>query len=277
MSRAGEAARRAWRPVASAALALLLGACAGGGLRPGEDGPPLRGAEVDLARIPDAVPRAEPLCVPCQRPYVVAGRRYVPLPSAAGYRARGVASWYGRKFHGRPTATGEPYDMYAMSAAHPVLPLPSYAEVVNLANGRRVVVRINDRGPFRRDRLLDLSYAAAARLDLLGAGSAPVEVRVLAQPQALPGTQVTPTGLQVAPPGVAGARPVLQAGAFASAANARALARRLEAAGFGPIEIHAAGGLHRVRLRPASDAREDAARAYLAGLGLAAERVADAQ
>jgi rare lipoprotein A len=261
-------ARAVIRAAALAMLAGLLGACAGGAVRPGADGPPVSAGGVDLARVPDAVPRAEPLCVPCQRPYEVGGRRYVPLPAAAGYRARGIASWYGRKFHGRATATGERYDMYAMSAAHPLLPLPSYAEVVNLANGRRVVVRMNDRGPFHAGRLVDLSYAAAARLDMLGAGSAPVEVRVLAEPLGLAGA---------APAVSAGQAAVLQAGAFARAVNADALARRLEAAGFGPVEIVTAGGLHRVRLRLPDATRERAARAYLTGLGLPAQRVADAQ
>jgi rare lipoprotein A len=132
-----------------------------------------------LAAAPDAVPRAEPLHKYANRPYDALGTRYVPLTTPGIYRERGIASWYGKKFQGQPTANGEPYDMYAMTAAHKTLPVPSYARVTNLANGKSVIVRVNDRGPFVRGRIIDLSYAAAYRLDFISAGSAEVEVESL--------------------------------------------------------------------------------------------------
>jgi len=140
---------------------------------PGSEPPP------NLAAIPDAVPKAEPLHRYANRPYRVFGTEYVPLVQAQPFRQRGVASWYGRRFHGQRTASGEPYDMYAMSAAHPTLPIPSYARVTNLANGRSVVVRVNDRGPFHGSRVIDLSYAAAYKLGYIQAGSAQVEVEAV--------------------------------------------------------------------------------------------------
>ena len=144
------------------------------------DGPPADPASVDLAGIPDAVPREEPLAESGNMAeYRVFGRTYRTLETSEGYEAEGVASWYGREFHGRSTSSGEPYDMYAMTAAHRTLPLPTYLEVVNLDNGRRVVVRVNDRGPFHDGRLLDVSYAAAWKLGMLGAGTARVRIRAL--------------------------------------------------------------------------------------------------
>lgn len=130
----------------------------------------------DLDAIPDAVPRIEPLHPPALKPYTVMGQQFVPRTELKPYRERGHASWYGRRFHGNPTSIGEPYDMFAMTAAHPTLPIPSYVRVTNLANGRTVVVRVNDRGPFLRGRLIDLSYAAAYKLGYLNSGSASVEV-----------------------------------------------------------------------------------------------------
>lgn len=130
----------------------------------------------NLADTPDAVPRFEPLHRYANRPYKVLGKEYTPLTHAGDYKARGIASWYGKKFHGQHTTTGEIYDMYAMSAAHPTLPLPSYARVTNLTNQKSIVVRVNDRGPFMHDRLIDLSYAAAYKLGITGAGNSEVEV-----------------------------------------------------------------------------------------------------
>src|SRR6186997_1278909 len=135
---------------------------------------------LDVLSIPDAVPRAEPRSTRGNPPfYEVFGKRYYVLASSEGHVERGTASWYGPGFHSAATSMGEPYDMYAMTAAHKTLPLPAYAEVTNLSNGRKVVVRINDRGPFVGDRIIDLSYTAAARLDMLLQGTAPVEVRVI--------------------------------------------------------------------------------------------------
>jgi rare lipoprotein A len=134
--------------------------------------------------VPDAVPRIEPLHPGANRPYRVFGVAYVPRPDLTEHRERGVASWYGRKFHGRRTSSGERYDMYAMTAAHPTLPIPSYVRVTHLRNGRSVVVRVNDRGPFLHRRVIDLSYTAAYRLGYVDDGHAEVEVELLASPAA---------------------------------------------------------------------------------------------
>ena len=140
---------------------------------PGDDIPP------GIENIPDAVPRIEPHNPANFRPYKVMGQRFVPVSATTPLRQRGVASWYGKKFHGQKTANGETYDMYAMSAAHPTLPLPSYARVTHVKNGRSVIVRVNDRGPFLHGRVIDLSYAAAAKLGIIGRGSDVVEVEAI--------------------------------------------------------------------------------------------------
>jgi rare lipoprotein A len=163
------------RACACASLALLLAGCAGPARTPERDGPGTN-PPPGLERVPDAQPRVEPLRVGGpNKPYEIVGQRYVPLTTDVAFSERGGASWYGRKFHGLPTSSGEVYDMYAMTAAHKTMPIPSYARVRNPANGREVVVRINDRGPFAPGRVIDLSYTAALRLGLL-AGVAPVEV-----------------------------------------------------------------------------------------------------
>jgi rare lipoprotein A len=163
-------------------LALLLTACGstpkrGGGFYQ-DDGPPDR-APADLAESPDAVPRVEPLNPRANKPYVALGRSYTPLTADVPFRQKGIASWYGKQFHGNRTASGELYDMFAMTAAHPTLPIPSYARVTNPRNGRSVIVRVNDRGPFKEDRAIDLSYGAATRLGLVGAGTGEVEIERL--------------------------------------------------------------------------------------------------
>ncbi len=140
-----------------------------------DDGPPANPPRY-LAQMPDATPRWEPLHRFANRPYEVSGKKYTPFTELRAYRKRGVASWYGKRFHGKRTSSGERYDMYLMTAAHPVLAIPSYARVTNLENGRSVVVRVNDRGPFHDGRLIDLSYAAASKLGFVEAGSARVEV-----------------------------------------------------------------------------------------------------
>ncbi len=140
---------------------------------PGENPP------ANLDSIPDAVPKEEPMQPRLNKPYVALGQTYRPMPTVQSYKMRGIASWYGKRFHGKKTSSGELYDMYAMTAAHTVLPLPSYAKVTNLANGRSVVVRINDRGPFKKDRIIDLSYAAAYKLGLIARGSGLVEVEAV--------------------------------------------------------------------------------------------------
>ena len=167
--------RRAAQWLAGLLLALLLAACGSGPKTITRDGaeanPP-----ANLGSVADAEPRIEPIrSGGPNRPYEVLGRNYVPMTQDRAFKERGLASWYGRKFHGRRTASGETYDMYAMTAAHPTLPIPSYARVRNPANGREVIVRINDRGPFHPGRIVDLSYTAALKLDLLR-GVAPVEL-----------------------------------------------------------------------------------------------------
>ena len=164
----------AWLTVA------LLAGCAAGPQRapasPDRDGPEAN-PPADLARVPDAEPKLEPIrSGGPNKPYDVFGKSYMPITQDAPYSERGLASWYGRKFHGRRTASGEVYNMYAMTAAHPTLPIPSYARIRNPANGREVLVRINDRGPFHSSRIVDLSYTAALKLDLLR-GVAPVELQ----------------------------------------------------------------------------------------------------
>src|SRR5574337_1362350 len=151
-----------------------------------DDGPPLN-PPANLASIPDAVPRLEPLKQAANKPYFVLGREYVPATRLEPYHERGIASWYGRKYHGQRTSTGEVYDMYAMTAAHPTLPLPSYARVTDVATGRSVVVRVNDRGPFLRGRIIDLSYAAAYKLGVAQKGSDLVDVDAI-----LPGDTAHP-------------------------------------------------------------------------------------
>lgn len=169
---------------AALALALLLAACSAPGPRrpPGRDGPAAV-TPPGLEQVPDAEPRIEPLRIGGpNKPYEVLGRWYAPAATDIAWRERGLASWYGAGFHGRPTANGEVYDMFAMTAAHKTLPIPSYARVRNPANGREVVVRINDRGPFVDGRVIDLSYTAALRLGVLG-GVAPVEVERITHDQ----------------------------------------------------------------------------------------------
>ncbi|MGJ7519420.1 septal ring lytic transglycosylase RlpA family protein [Variovorax sp. LT1P1] len=161
--------------------ALVLAGCASGpkGGSFGRDGGPT-GPPTNLAAVPDAEPRVEPVrgSGGTSKPYTVLGRSYVPITDDRPFRESGLASWYGTKFHSQSTASGEPYDMYAMTAAHKTLPLPSYVRVRNPANGREVIVRVNDRGPFHDGRVIDLSYTAAAKLDLLR-GVAPVEIERL--------------------------------------------------------------------------------------------------
>ena len=133
----------------------------------------------NLDDIPDAVPKQEVIHPPATRPYQALGETYVPMKSYQPFKQAGVASWYGKKFHGRKTANGEIYNMYAMTAAHPTLPLPSYVKVTNPSNGRTVIVRVNDRGPFKHSRIIDLSYAAAHKLRILDRGSARVEIEAV--------------------------------------------------------------------------------------------------
>jgi rare lipoprotein A len=279
------------RIAALAILALAVGACGTAPKAPSkkpayysDDGPPEKVPD-DLAAIPDAVPREEPYHRYANRPYTVFGRTYAPMVNDDPVKERGLASWYGRKFHGQKTSSGETYDMFAMTAAHKTLPIPSYARVTSLQSGRSVVVRVNDRGPFHDGRVIDLSYAAAAKLGIAGAGSGPVEVeRVFARDA---GTRVaaatlpapTPPAATAAPPPGPVATPLrtpeaaqprpaeiataivspepaglfVQLGAFSSVDNATSFRNKI--AGDlpwlnEPIQVAAAGSLHRVRLGP---------------------------
>jgi len=173
-------------------LILLLGACSTTTLPPAPkpkpapvprtttDGPPHPHLEKDVSRIPNAVPRVEPLSrYGNPSTYTALGNRYHTLSHSKGYEAEGIASWYGRKFHGQRTSSGEPYDMFAMTAAHRSLPLPTYVKIKNLENGKEVIVKVNDRGPFAKGRLVDLSYAAAKKLDLHKAGTGKVRLTAI--------------------------------------------------------------------------------------------------
>ncbi len=193
-----------------------------------DDGP---GANppADLAAIPDAVPRAEPLHRFANRPYQVFGKDYVPRTRVAPFRESGVASWYGRRYHGNATSSGEKYDMYAMTAAHPTLPIPSYARVTSPATGRSVVVRVNDRGPFHAERIIDLSYTAAWKLGFAQAGSARVEVESVVPGSAPPPAEAAQEQAPVPQAKADAGGLFLQLGAFSSreaAENFRARAYR---------------------------------------------------
>lgn len=273
-------------PVASAVPALPPSTAKPGKPAPGvqkrggayyKDDGPGDNPPANLDDIPDARPRAEPLHRFANRPYNVFGEAYVPATAVLPFRQSGVASWYGRRFHGQPTSSGEPYDMYAMTGAHPTLPIPSYARVTNPANGRSVVVRINDRGPFHKGRVMDLSYAAAHRLGYANNGSARVELEaivpegveviaadppvpampgrkpvLLAQPaQPLPPLQLASAEVATmvdAPRGI-----FLQLGAFSSAANAdgfRGMVRDTFAEFADRLEVSGEGGRYRLHLGP---------------------------
>jgi rare lipoprotein A len=220
----------------------------------------------DLYRTPDAQVRIEPYSKAASRPYVVFGKTYTPITHELPFSQRGVGSWYGKKFHGLPTSIGEPYDMYKMTAAHPTLPIPSYVRLTSIVSGKQVIVRVNDRGPFHADRIVDVSYTAALKLGLLGTGSHELQLerllpadieRILAQQAAAarnpaavplanaapatPAAPVAPAPVAPVPPGIeammlqtgSGSQALasgsfyLQLGAFARLDNAEAVRARL--------------------------------------------------
>jgi rare lipoprotein A len=237
-------------PLLAAALSLLLSSCASGPspVKESADGP----SSLDLRAedVADAVPQAEPLArYGNHSPYEVFGRKYHVLKSSKGYRERGTASWYGSKFHGRRTSSGEPYDMHLATAAHKSLPLPTYAEVTNLDNGRKVIVKINDRGPFKDDRLIDMSYGAALRLGMVSTGTARVEVKAIDMadaPRLATNTKPAGSAALVASSG----QTWLQAGAYGRREGAEQLASRLESADLKPVSIRDGDDLFRVWLGP---------------------------
>ncbi len=249
---------RSFRPVPALLAALAIAGCGGSSIR--GDGP-------GSARIPDLpddpTPRHEARGKYGNGPvYEVFNKRYRVMPSSAGYRERGVASWYGKKFHGRLTSSREVYNMYAMTAAHKTLPLPTYVHVRNLQNDKTIVVRVNDRGPFVSNRIIDLSYAAALKLDMIRDGTGMVEVT--AYPFDLPqGDQ--PTSLRT-PPAPTTAAPVaepvvhqifVQVGAFGDPANAERRIALLASSGIESAFIHeeqaSGAALYRVRIGPVAD------------------------
>jgi rare lipoprotein A len=253
------------------------------------DNPP-----ANLDDIPDAVPRIEPVNRATSRPYSVMGRTYTPMTDVAAYRERGRATWYGRRYHGKPTSSGETYDMYRMTAAHTTLPIPSYARVTNVDNGRTVVVRINDRGPFIGERLIDLSYVAAHKLDLLRNGSAVVEVESIVASSQMPASPTrseqeplraaaialpSPVQAQTAPPPappltVASAGHYVQLAAFTVKENADRFLERVRSlsdADQSAISLVPAGALYRIQAGPYADraAAEQAALRFETILGSA--------
>lgn len=237
-----------------------------------QDDGPILAVPYDLDALQEPEVKAEPLHRYANRPYRALGRSYAPLKQYGDYSAEGRASWYGKKFHGKRTASGEPYDMFQLSAAHPLLPIPSYARVTNLANGKAVVVRVNDRGPFHKGREIDLSYAAAYRLGFHNLGSAKVKVESLQ-----PGETVAAAELQAKPemaessPPPAPALPAVaqadgnaairwvQLGAFATQAAAESFRSKVSAA-LGWLESAPAlaegAGVWRVRLGPYPDRKQ---------------------
>jgi rare lipoprotein A len=267
--------------VAGAALAVGLTACVSAPPQPGTAGSAPQTAPIiappPADSVPDAVPRTEPRSRNGNPPfYDVFGVRYFVLSSSVGYRERGVASWYGPGFHKVRTSTGEAYDMYGMTAAHKTLPLPAYVQVTNLQNGRSVVVRVNDRGPFVGNRIIDLSYTAAAKLDMLRNGTAMVEVRTVDAPTVPPAAVAanapasalvtgpvtapqTAAPSSVPPAPVTAATPALfvQAGAFSDPANADRLVAKLRGGGYGKVFVRddqiAGRRMYRVRIGPIPD------------------------
>jgi rare lipoprotein A len=223
-----------------------------------DDGPG-DNAPADIDAIPDAVVKKEPIRAASSRPYEALGETYTPMTEYKPYKEQGIASWYGKRYHGQKTSSGEIYDMYGMSAAHTILPIPCYVRVTNPENGRSVIVRVNDRGPFKKDRLIDLSYAAAYKLRLLQKGSGLVEVELIDpdHPQALP----TTTPSSAAAPAAGGV--FVQLGAFRQQENANQLRDKIQNQGLAQgvkVDSVLNADLYRVRLGP-YNSNEEAGRA----------------
>ncbi|RDS83132.1 septal ring lytic transglycosylase RlpA family protein [Dyella monticola] len=245
--------------------------------RDGSDSIP-NGPPPDVDSLPEPVPKVEPHSLYGNKsPYTVLGHTYTVLPSASGYDERGIASFYGSKFHGYKTSNLEDYDMYKFTAASTVLPLPSYARVTNLQNGKSVIVRVNDRGPFHADRIIDLSYAAAVKIGVWPKGTGLVEVQGI-DPSAPPAAEAPSPPIVSATP----AHPptiYLQVGAFSDPANAERVAAQLRVANFAPVQVSDAtiGGrlVHRVRVGPLSDVDSaDQVSAKIEQMGLPQPQVA---
>ncbi len=256
-------------------FAALLAGCGAGDSRYSisRDRAPAGG--VDPASVPLVVPRPVVRTAAGNRsPYTVFGQTYSVLPTEEGYLARGVASWYGEKFHGHRTANGEIYDMYKASAAHTSLPIPSFLRVTNLENNRSLVVRVNDRGPFHGGRIVDLSYAAAVKLGFADQGTARVRLEAIV-PGARERGAPAPNPPVLAAASPAGAALYLQVGAFAARESAESVTRQVRAHTSRPVFIASAdnggrGVLHRVRIGPiqgVEEARDLTRTLVAAGLG----------
>ena len=216
--------------------------------------------EIDTSHVPDAVPRHEARTMAGNKnPYTVLGKTYYLLEYESSYKERGRASWYGKKFHGRRTSNGEIYDMYAMTAAHKTLPIPSYVRVTNIQNGRSTVVRVNDRGPFHSDRIIDLSYAAAQRLGILNAGTGMVDVEIVLPDDAPPAPLKASATNNVIAGSKLPANTHLQIGAFSSEASAKQFAAQVSGHLTYPVIIsrnQTGKPIFRVRVGPITDARD---------------------
>jgi len=241
--------------------------------RDGSDSVP-GGPPPDISQLPEPVPRVEPRSLYGNKsPYTVLGKTYRVLPTARGYDERGIASFYGNKFHGYKTSSLENYDMYAFSAASKTLPLPSYARVTNLQNGKSVIVRVNDRGPFVAGRLIDLSYAAAVKIGIWPKGTGLVEVRGI-DPRQSPAELPPPPVVTARQPGI-----YLQVGAFSDLDNAERVASRLRDAHFAPVQVIEAQvngqRVRRVRVGPLNDVESaDRVSARIEQMGLPRPQVA---
>lgn len=216
---------------------------------------------IDTSKVPDAVPRYEVRTMAGNKnPYTVLGKTYHLIQDERSYKERGRASWYGKKFHGYHTSNGEIYDMYAMTAAHKTLPIPSYVRVTNTANGKSVVVRVNDRGPFHSDRIIDLSYAAAQRIGILGAGTGAVEVEIVLPSDAAPPPRIAePLNPIVVPGSALPPNTHLQIGAFSSEKSAKQFAAEVGVKLSYPVKISRAEPsktIFRVRVGPLGNAQQ---------------------
>ena len=236
---------------------LLLAACAGEKNKEADPGDGPSSRKITAAEVKDAVPANEPLArYGNHSPYTVLGKTYTVLPTSKGYHERGIASWYGSKFHGRRTSSGEVYDMHLATAAHKSLPLPTYAEVTNLDNGRKMIVKINDRGPFHEDRIIDLSYAAAIKLGVDQTGTARIDVRAIDVKRSQPSAVKVADGT------------FLQVGAFSKRKTADDLAGKMLAAQLKPVSVLKSRGLYKVWIEPyASEAEIEASRRRVVELG----------
>ena len=217
----------------------------------GEDGPP--DIDIDVTKVTDAVPKKEPYHPYGTKNYVVRGRHYKVLKNSKGYVKKGYASWYGSKFHGNHTSTQERYNLYGMTAASPDLPLPSYAQVTNLRNGKRVIVRVNDRGPFHPKRILDLSYAAAKKLDFIEHGVAPVKI-VAIDPDTWGKSQ--PRGVTPKTNDIKINNMYLQVGAFSDLHNAKQLTTKIAKFTNKPTTIKHNSNLYKVHVGPIASATQ---------------------